>query len=209
MKLNIYVKAILLVVFVIIGILLIMASGTTTEIIDSKLIQEHKKAIYAYDIIDMEKDRTKAINDMIIKSDTMLSKSESGVQLSITEETPIKIKELDELLNSDTEKESMNKILEIRSSLDPIQDKILKLLNIQARTAELILLYGDMKNLQEKYFTELKAIITNANTHFEEAVDDASGSASNVNIVSYILLILGSAIIILLFIDSFSKRKVV
>jgi hypothetical protein len=209
MKLNIYVKAILLVVFVIIGILLIMASGTTTEIIDSKLMQEHKKALYAYDIIDMEKDRTKAINDMIIKSDTMLSKSESGVQLSLTEEIPVKIKELDELLNSDIEKESMNKILEIRASLDPIQDKILKLLNIQARTAELILLYGDMKNLQEKYFTELKTIITNANTHFEEAVDDASGSASTDNIISYLLVILGGVIIILLFIDSFSKRKVV
>ena len=206
MNLKLYVKIIMLIVFAIVGILLIMASGSTSEIINSKIMQEHKKAIFAYDIIDMEKDMTKAINDMIIKSDTMLSKSESGVQLSLMEEIPTKIKELEEILTSETEKENIAKILEIRAMLDPIQDKILKLLNIQARTAELILLYGDMKNLQEQYYSHLDIVVDNANKQFEEAVSDSSDSASTVNIISYILMILGSVVIILLIIDSFSKR---
>jgi hypothetical protein len=207
MSIKPYVKVILLVIFLIIGIIAIMTSGKTADTIESRILNDHKKSILAYEIIDMEKDLIKTINDMIIKSDTMLTKSESGLQMNLTEAVPAKITELSELLSSEAEKEIFAEITKIRSSMEPIQNKVLKLLNIQARTAELILLYGEMKQLQENYFVQLKLLIEDANSDLEESVASSSSSASNTHILVYALLIFGGAVILILLIGSIMKRK--
>jgi hypothetical protein len=129
------------------------------------------------------------------------------LQTNLTEAVPAKITELSELLSSEAEKEIFAEITKIRSSMEPIQNKVLKLLNIQARTAELILLYGEMKQLQENYFVQLKLLIEDANSDLEESVASSSSSASNTHILVYALLIFGGAVILLLLIGSIMKRK--
>lgn len=207
MRIKPYVKIIIFVLFVVIGVFLILSSYGTIEVIDKKIVKEHEKSILAYEIIDMEKDMTKAINDMIIKSDTLLSKAESNLQTSLNKKIPIKLDELGKLVAKEEEQKIIDDIRQTRISLEPIQNKLLKLLSVEAKTAEIILLYGDMKDLQEKYFTDLKKIINNSNEELKSSVKSAKKSASTVKLLSFIVVIMGALIILLFMIETFFRSK--
>lgn len=207
MRIKPYVKIILFILFVVIGIFLILTSYSTIEVINKKIVKEHEKSILAYEIIDMEKDMTKAINDMIIKSDTLLSKAESNLQTSLNKKIPVKLDELSNLVSKEEEQKVIDNIRQTRTSLEPIQNKLLKLLSVEAKTAEIILLYGDMKDLQEKYFKDLKKIIKSSNAELKSSVKSAKKTASTVKMLSFIVVIMGAMIILLFMIETFFKSK--
>ncbi len=207
MKLKPYIRISLLAVFVIVGIILVLSSKSNVETIDNEILKEHNKSILAYEIIDMEKDMTKAIIDMIIKSDTMLSKTEANLQTYLNDQIPSRISSLSEVVSDDEEKQLVEKIIALRTDLKPIQSKLLKLLEAESGTAEVILYYSDMVNLQESYYPLLKELIEISNTKVKESVEAAYNSASTLNIIAYIVVILGGSIILVLISEQFLNRK--